>query len=99
VYSLGSTESVVKTGTFLYDATVLCDVRIVYSTFSPGSGDWEEPPELANDQIGDFFFVQWGSTTARGVFNAGSSGGNSIDEAIAAAESMPGVGRTIVWLD
>lgn len=99
MFSLDSTENVVKTGTFLYDDTILCDVRIVYSTFLPGSGDWEDPPELADDQVGEFFYVQWGSTTMRGVFNGGSGGGNSIQEAVAAAESMPGVGRTIVWLD
>ena len=97
--SFDSAEKVVKTGTFLYDDLVLCDVRIVYSTICYGSGDWEDPPELAEDRDGEFFAVQWGSTTARGVFNAGSGGGNSIQEAIAAAESMPGVGRTIVWLD
>lgn len=92
-------EKIVKTGTFLYDDTVLCDVRIVYSTICYGSADWEDPPELAADQEGEFFGVQSGSTTARGVFNAGSGGGATIQEAIAAAESMPGVGRTIVWLD
>ena len=99
MFLFDSNETVVKTGTFLYDDTVLCDVRIVYSTISPGSGDWEDPPQLADDQVGDFFGVQWGSTTSRGIFNAGSGGGDSIQEAIAAAESMPGVGRTIVWLD
>ena len=94
-----SSEKVVKTGTFLYDDTVLCDIRIVYSTICHGSGDWEDPPELAEDQHGEFFGVQWGSSTVRGVFNAGSGGGTSIQEAITAAESMPGVGKTIVWLD
>lgn len=94
-----SAEKVVKAGTFLYDDTVLCDVRIVYSTIQYGSGDWEDPPELAEDQYGDFFAIQWGSTTVRGIFNAWSGGGICISEAIAAAESMPGVGKTIVWLD
>lgn len=64
-----------------------------------GSCDWEYPPEFAEDQHGDFFGVQWGSTTARGIFNAGSGGGICISEAIAAAESVPGVRKSIVWLD
>ena len=55
MFLLNSTEKVVKTGTFLYDDTVLCDVRIVYSTIISGSGDWEDPPELAFDRVGDFF--------------------------------------------
>jgi hypothetical protein len=96
---LDFSEKVVKTGTFLYDDTGLCDIRIVYRTICHGSGDWEDPPEMADDQHGEFFGVQWGSTTVRGVFNAGSGGGTSIQKAIAAAESMPGIGKTIVWLD
>lgn len=96
---LGPDDKVVKNGTFLYDGTVLCDIRIVYSSVRPGSGDWEDPPELANDQYGEFFGIQYGSTTVRGVFNAGSGGGTTIQEAIGAAESMPGIGKTIVWRD
>ena len=92
-------ERVVRSGTFLYDGTVLCDIRIVCSSVRPGSGDWEDPPELANDQFGEFFIVQYGSTTARGVFNACSGGGITIEEATTAAESMPGTGAPIVWLD
>jgi len=94
-----SAEKIVKTGTYLYDGTVLCDIRIVYSSIRYGAGDWEDPPELAQDQHGAFFGVQWGSTTARGIFNAASGGGSCISEAVAAAESMQGVGKTIVWLD
>lgn len=96
---LDPSDEVVKTGTFLYDGTVLCDVRIVRSVLCPGSGDWEDPPELADDQYGEFFYVQYGSTTARGVFNAQGGGGTTVQEAITVAESMPGIGKTIRWID
>jgi len=56
--AMHSGEEVVKNGTFLYDGTVMCDVRIVRSDMRPGSGDCEDPPELANDQYGEFFYVQ-----------------------------------------
>jgi hypothetical protein len=97
--NLQSGEEVVKTGTFLYDGTVTCDVRIVRRMIRAGSGDWEDPPELANDLHGEFYVVQYGSTTARGHFNAQSGGGTSMQEAIASAEAMPGIGRTIQWTD
>lgn len=46
-------EVVVKSGTFLYDGTVTCNLRIVRSQVCPGSGDWEDPPELAEDKEGE----------------------------------------------
>jgi len=54
-----------------------------------GSGDYEDSPELAEDQYGEFFDVQYGSTTELGRFN--SSGGScaTLEEAIALAESAP----------
>lgn len=97
--TLHAGEEVVKNGTFLYDGTVTCDVRIVRSRMRPGSGDWQDPPELADDQYGEFFQVQYGSTTARGHFHAMGGGGASLQEAIAVAESAPGIGNTVQWID
>lgn len=48
-------SNVVKKGTFLYDGTVECDLRIVYSKIRYGSGDYEDPPELENDLMQDTF--------------------------------------------
>jgi hypothetical protein len=92
-------EVVVKSGTFLYDKTVICDLRIVRSQVRPGSGDWEDLPELADDKEGEFFYVQFGSTTERGRFNVSGGGGATMEEAIAAAESAPGIGKTVQWID
>ncbi len=96
---LRSDEKIVKRGTFLYDSSVLCDIRIVYSTCIPGSGDDQDPPELADDRDGDFFYVQYGSTTARGVFHANGGGGATLEAAMTAAESTSGIGPTVVWID
>ncbi|MDQ1834851.1 hypothetical protein [Massilia scottii] len=97
--TLHAGEEVVKNGTFLYDGTVSCDVRIIRSQKRPGSGDWEDPPEVADDKHGDYFYVQYGSTTVRGQFNAAGGGGATLQEAISAAQSTPGIGHAVQWLD
>ena len=42
--------TVVKRGIFLYDATIVCDIRIVKTDVRYGTGDAEDPPEIADDQ-------------------------------------------------
>jgi hypothetical protein len=95
--SLASNETIVKEGTFLYDGEIECDVRIVHSPIRYGSGDYEDPPEIENDLQRDTFYIQYGSTTERGIFNAGGGGYPSLTEAVAGAESAPGIGSTIRW--
>ena len=90
-------ETVVKTGTFLYDSAVECDIRIVHSPIRYGSGDYEDPPDVQHDVECDVFYVHFGSTTQRGIFNACSSSFSSLPEAVAAVDAMPGVGSTILW--
>jgi len=92
-------EKVIKNGTFLYDGTILCDVRIVCSQTRPGSGDLQDASEWAEDHHAEFFYVQYGSTTARGQFNSHGGGCASLQEAMAAAESAPGIGNTVLWID
>jgi hypothetical protein len=92
-------EEVVKNGTFLYDGTVVCDVRIIRSATRPGSGDCDDPSEVANDQYGEFFHVQYGSTTERAHFNSSGGFGATLEEAITLAELAPGIGNTIQWID
>lgn len=90
-------ETVVRVGVFVYDGSVECDVRIVHRPIRYGSGDHEDPPEIEDDLEQDTYYIQFGSTTERGVFSAGGGGYASIAEAAAAAESAPGIGSTIQW--
>jgi hypothetical protein len=90
-------ENLVKAGTFLYDDSVLCDVVIVFSPIHYGTGDYEEPPEVCDDIEKPTYYVWFGSTTQRGLFNAGGGGWPTLDEAIASVESRPGFGKTVVW--
>ena len=68
----------VRRGAFLYDKTLVCDVRVVRSEVCYGSGDHEDPPELAEDQSVPCFYVEYGSTTQRGGWLAACSGGGGL---------------------
>jgi hypothetical protein len=76
----------VKQGTFLYDGTVICDVRIVRTETRYGSGDHEDPPEIRDDRPGPCFYVEWGSTRTRGELTSGSGGYTTLSDAIRAVE-------------
>jgi hypothetical protein len=67
-----SLPDVVKSGTFVYGESVICDVRIVRVAIRPGSGDEEDAPEDCDDQPGPWFLVEYGATTQRGHFSAGA---------------------------
>jgi hypothetical protein len=95
--SLAPNETVVKEGTFLYDEKVECDIRIVHSPLHYGSGDYQDEREIQDEREQDTFYIQYGSTTERGVFNAGGGGYPSLHEAMTAAINAPGIGHTIRW--
>jgi hypothetical protein len=86
-----NTEQVVKTGTFRYDGLPLCRVRIVQTTFRPGSGDHQDPEEWREDRSGTFFRIDY--TPPRSErFGAGGGYCESLDVAIQTVEkSVEGV--------
>ncbi len=92
-------ETVVREGTFLYEGEVECDIRVVHSPVQYGSGDHEDPPEIADDLARDTYYIQYGSITQRGHFNSGSGPFSTLAEAVAGAEAAPGVGASIRWND
>jgi hypothetical protein len=92
-------DRIVKTGTCLYDGQVECDLKIVYSPIRYGTGDYEDPPEIENDQEVDTYYLWYGSTIERNQFSAGGGGFSSLPEAMAAAERAPGIGSTVRWHD
>lgn len=91
-------ETIAKTGCFTYASKVTCDLRIIRSPIRYGSGDHDDPPELADDQSVETFYVEYGSTTERGTFTAGGGVYDSLEEAIAAAEAAPGIGDSVRWI-
>jgi hypothetical protein len=90
---------VIKQGTFRYADTVVCDIRIIKTDVRYGTGDYEDPPEIADDVEGEFYDVEFGSTTQRGSYPSTIRGFLSLDEAVHAAEQAPGIGATICWLE
>jgi hypothetical protein len=95
--SLLPDQTVLKEGTFLYDGLVECDIRIVHGPVRFGSGDHSDPEDVRKDLVRDTYYLHFGSTTERGVFNAGGGAYDSLDEAIQGAMNAPGIGRSIRW--
>jgi hypothetical protein len=95
----GYNREVVKTGTFLYAGEVLCDIRIVKAAYRYGSGDFQDPSDLHEDLEEVSYYIEYGSTTTRGVYNSGGGAFPSLEEAVQVAENAPGIGQTVRWLD
>jgi len=93
---LNPNEKIVAAGIFVYGGTE-CELRIVFSPVRYGSGDYADDPEIGDDSVTDTYYVQYGSTTQKGTFNAGGGGYPSLAEARVAAESAPGIGPTVRW--
>ena len=91
--------SVVKQGTFLYAGAIVCDIRILKTDLRPGTGDQEDPPAWRDDQEGEFFTIQYGSTTARGEFSAGGGWFASLEEAMDQARAAVGTNGGLNWYD
>jgi hypothetical protein len=92
-------ETTVKTGTFLYAAEVVCDICVVQSQVRYGTGDYEDPPEIANDIEAEAYYVHYGSTTQRGVFSAGSMAFPSLEQAVLGAAEQLGPHSAIQWCE
>jgi hypothetical protein len=88
------TDTVVKTGTYLYGGKVVCDVRVLYSSIRYGSGDPVEPP--VQDEQRDSYYLQYGGIQERGVFIGGGGCFDTLEEAMShAAQTMEG----LLWLN
>jgi hypothetical protein len=83
---------IVARGTWLYDGSVPIEVRIVRSEIAYGSGDQEDPPEIAEDRHVACYYLLYESTIEPGRFPAGGGGYFTVAEAMAAAaRNAPGV--------
>jgi hypothetical protein len=92
-----SSENIVKTGTFLYDGSILCDVCIAYSSVRFGNGDYEDSSDIGGDVEIDAYYVFFGSTTERGKYKAGGGGYPSLAQAVTNVEDHPGFGKSVKW--
>ena len=72
-------------GSWLYAGSVRVRVRLKRSPFTPGTGDHEDPPELAEDRPEPYFYFDFEAPGSPGVYNSCSPGFASPEEAIAYA--------------
>lgn len=54
------TEILVLSGTWLYADEIEKEVHVIKSNFKPGTGDYEDPPEVQDDQYGEFYDIRTG---------------------------------------
>ena len=88
-------SKIIKIGKAKYDNTTPYKVEISETNFKPGSGDYEDPPEVRNDQFGRFYEIVFYSPPDY-KFTSGGGWYDSLQEAIRVAESKTG---GIIWED
>jgi hypothetical protein len=87
--------SIVVEGTWMYADQVRCRIAVVRRGIMYGSGDYEDPPEVAEDRTTETFEVLYASPTNPREFCAGGGQFSTLDEACAAAEAA--CGATVHW--
>jgi hypothetical protein len=92
--SPGDANSVVLRGTWLYAGSVPCEVRIVRSSVRHGSGDTEDPQEVANDQDVECYYLEYQTTAGTPKWVGGGSS-QSIAEAKQSAALL--LGASLKW--
>ena len=85
---------VVKRGWWLYAASVRCDVYIVRRDVFPGTGDDEDPPEVADDRDVTCYELRYEIPGYPPKY-AGGGYYLSIDEATTEAATV--LGSTLQW--
>lgn len=53
-------ETLVLSVTWLYADEIENEVHVIKRNFKPGSGDHEDPPEIKDDQYGEFYGISMG---------------------------------------
>jgi len=88
-------KEIIKKGTFLYDGSVVTDIQIVKTNMRYGTGDYEDEPEYRDDVEGEFYNIEFGSTTERGKFVSGSLSHTSFEDVLTEAEKA--TNYTVTW--
>ncbi len=95
--SLKGRGSPVVEGTWLYAGSIPSRIVIVRRDIRYGTGDYEDPPEVAEDQEVETFEVLYASPTDPTHLAAGGGQYFTVEAASAAAEAVCGV--TVQWDD
>lgn len=86
---------IIKRGICLYDNTVEYEVRIIKWHTLYGSGDYQDSPEIREDQQIECYYAFYEDLCHRGEFHVRSRGYLSLDEAIFSVESK----CSVTWIE
>ncbi len=86
--------AIARSGRWLYAGSVPCAVQIVQRSLRPGTGDWEDPPEVANDVEGKFFELEY-HTMVGTLPWVGGGYFETMEQASRKAEKL--LGPTLEW--
>jgi len=89
--------TLIRTGTWLYDNTVPSRVEIWLRPVKYGTGDYEDPPEIQDDQYGGFYEIYYHPPGDIGGGGGPSGGGCHTDLASALAEVEKDTHGTVRW--
>ena len=92
--NLSDRGELVAGGTWLYAGSVQCRLAIVRRGFWYGTGDHEDPPELANDRSMETFEVLYELPNDSNQF---SGGGQHLTLEDARAEVIARCGDSVTW--
>ena len=84
----------VQFGTWLYAGSVPCEVKIVRHHTLYGSGDYEDPPEIADDREVECFYILFHTPVGHPQW-VGGGAALSLAEAVSVAENK--LGSTVTW--
>jgi hypothetical protein len=87
-------KEAVKCGTWLYDGSIPCEVRIVRHDTLYGSGDHADPREISEDQNIECFYILFRTPVGAPAW-VGGGVALSIDSAMLIAETTLGAG--LIW--
>ena len=89
-------SEILMQGVFYYANEVPTDIRIFKHNMKFGTGDYFDEKEIQHDLKGEFYYIEYGSTSERGKFVALSNHFLTLEDAINHAEKS--VNAKINWI-
>jgi hypothetical protein len=87
---------VIRNGTYLYDETVPCGVRIVLKTVDWAPQDYDDLDPASIEEV-LAYAIEYSVTTDKNDLRAGGPAFITLEEAVSYLESLPYVGPTLKW--
>lgn len=84
----------VRCGTWLYDGSIPCEVRIVPHDTLYGTGDYEDPPEISDDREIESYYILFSTSVGEPPW-VGGGAALSIAEAVAIVEAK--LDASLIW--